>query len=333
MSSINNLLISILVAASCLTLTKPLAAELTEAYKRPSSIPFPADNPYSAEKAALGKMLFFDPRLSKSRNITCATCHNPSFGWEDATKTAVGAQNTHLTRHSPTILNVAWGERFFWDGRAQTLEEQAMGPIESNVEMNLPIEEAVKRLKKVDSYQQWFTKVFGSQGITGENITKAIATFERTVVSGQSPFDLWVEGDQSAISAQAKRGFTLFNGKARCSLCHSGWNFTDNRFHDVGIDTKDEGLKGITGNIKDTSAFKTPSLRNISQRAPYMHNGSLATLSQVIDHYITGGLSRQSLSPLMQPIPLTSQEAEELKAFLLTLTSKDASVNLPILPL
>ena len=265
--------------------------------------------------------------------MTCATCHNPSFGWEDATSTSVGAQNSNLDRHSPTILNVAWGKSFFWDGRAKSLEEQARGPIESNVEMNLPIDEAVDRLKRVDSYQKWFSRVFGDQGITGENITKAIATFERTIVSGQAPFDLWVEGDESAISAQAKNGFELFNGKARCSVCHTGWNFTDNKFHDIGTKTEDKGLGSRTQNSKDNFAFKTPSLRNISQRAPYMHNGSMKNLTEVINHYVMGGQPRTSLSPLMKAVPLSQQEIEDLAAFLQTLTGKDASVSLPILPL
>ena len=333
MSSRSVLLTSIIIVLSCISISSSWATGVIDAYKRPSSIPFPQDNPYSAEKAALGKMLFFEPRLSKNKNMTCATCHNPSFGWEDATSTSVGAQNTHLDRHTPTILNVAWGESFFWDGRAKTLEAQAQGPIESDVEMNLPIGEAVKRLKDVKSYREWFAKVFGREGITSENITKAIATFERTVVSGQAPFDLWVEGDSSAISAEAKRGFELFNGKARCSVCHSGWNFTDNKFHDIGLNTNDEGLRKLTNKSKDAFAFKTPSLRNISQRAPYMHNGTLTTLPDVINHYIAGGIPRNSLSPLMAPAPLTAQEVSELTAFLLTLTGKDASVSLPTLPL
>ena len=333
MSIRSYLLTGIIITLSCLTNNNSWATSVTDAYKRPNSIPFPTDNPYSAEKAALGKMLFFDPRLSKNRNMTCATCHNPSFGWEDATSTSVGAKNTHLSRHTPTILNVAWGQSFFWDGRAKTLEEQAKGPIESDVEMNLPIAEAVNRLKKVKSYQAWFSKIFGSQGITGENITKAIATFERTVVSGQAPFDLWIEGDSSAISPQAIRGFELFNGKARCSTCHLGWNFTDNQFHDIGLNTPDQGLMKLTNKNKDAFAFKTPSLRNISQRAPYMHNGSLRTLTEVINHYLSGGIRRTSLSPLMTPLPLTPQEVEDLTAFLHTLTGKDASVSLPILPL
>ncbi len=309
-----------------------LANSLRHEYKRPNSIPFPTTNPYSAEKAALGKMLFFEPRLSKNRNMTCATCHNPSFGWEDATPTSIGAQNSNLDRHSPTIINAAWGKSYFWDGRAATLEDQAAGPIESNVEMNLPIEQAVQRLSQVPSYQDWFKRVFGSSGITAENIKKAIATFERTVVSGQAPFDSWVEGDESAISESAKRGFALFNGKAECSSCHTGWNFTDHKFHDIGLATEDKGLGARTGITSQNFAFKTPSLRNISQRAPYMHNGQMNNLRSVIAHYITGGQSRPTRSELMNPIPLTGQDVIDLEAFLMSLTGQDASVSLPILP-
>lgn len=309
-----------------------LANTLKSSYQRPSEIPFPQSNPYSVEKATLGKMLFFDPRLSKNRNMTCATCHNPSFGWEDATPTSIGAQNTHLDRHSPTIINMAWSDSFFWDGRAKTLEEQAQGPIESKVEMNIPIERVVERLSKVEKYQEWFNSAFGVSGITSENIRKAIATFEHTVVSGQSSFDEWVSGDESAISISAKRGFELFNGKAKCSACHTGWNFTDNRFHDIGMSGEDIGLGALTNQEKDKFSFKTPSLRNISQRAPYMHDGRFEDLTAVIIHYITGGINRNSKSPLMEPVPLSAQDIQDLEVFLLTLTGKDASVSLPILP-
>jgi len=309
-----------------------LANPLKANYSRPSDIPFPSDNPYSVEKAALGKMLFFDPRLSKNKNMTCATCHNPSFGWEDATSTSIGAQNTHLDRHTPTIINVAWGDSFFWDGRAKTLEEQSLGPIQSNVEMNLSLPELIDRLSEVKSYQQWFTQVFGPSGITAQNIGKAIATFERTIVSGQAPFDLWIEGDEDAISSSAKRGFDLFNNKAKCSTCHTGWNFTDLQFHDVGLSGSDKGLGAITMKVENEFSFKTPSLRNISQRAPYMHDGRFKDLQGVIAHYIVGGVKRESLSPLMVPVLLNAQEMSDLADFLQTLTGEDASVNLPILP-
>ncbi|RLV60594.1 tryptophan tryptophylquinone biosynthesis enzyme MauG [Parashewanella curva] len=307
-------------------------AKPSDAFKRPDHIPFPASNPYSAPKAALGKMLFFDPRLSRNRNLTCASCHNPSFGWEDATARAVGSQNTQLGRHSPSIINAAWGASFFWDGRAKDLEAQARGPIEAAVEMNITLPEVVARLKKVQGYRTLFGEVFGSSGINEQNILKAIATFERTIVSGEAPFDRWVEGDNNAINSEAKRGFELFIGKARCASCHSGWNFTDNEFHDIGVDAIDEGRFVITKNPIHKFAFKTPSLRNISQRAPYMHDGSMNDLNVVIRHYMKQTPSRPSLSPLMQPVQLSEQEIDQLVAFLKTLTGEDKVITLPLLP-
>jgi cytochrome c peroxidase len=253
-----------------------ITKEMKAQYQRPDTIPFPADNPYQAEKAALGKMLFFDPRLSINQNISCATCHNPSFGWEQALPLAVGAQNTALGRQNPTILNLAWGDKFFWDARAATLEEQALGPIQSDVEMNMPLDVLIERVSGIEGYRPYFNSIF-SEWITAETIAKAIATFERTVVSGPSPFDRWIEGDESALSDSAKRGFELFNGKAKCSACHSGWNFTDNKFHDIGLPTLDEGRFVIDPSSElNRHAFKTPGLRNITHRAPYMHNGSFA---------------------------------------------------------
>jgi len=323
--------IALIFALLCIS-TNTVATQFQSLYKRPTSIPFPANNPYSTEKATLGKMLFFDPRLSKNKNMNCATCHNPSFGWEDATATSVGSQNTHLTRHSPTIINLAWGKTFFWDGRAKTLEEQAQGPIESDVEMNIPLEEVVSRLKNVDKYQELFTRVFGRSGITGTNIRKSIATFERTIVSGVAPFDRWIDGDKKAISDSAKRGFELFNNKADCAVCHSGWNFTDNEFHDIVLFGNDKGLGALNNNPSDNFAFKTPSLRNISQRAPYMHDGRFDRLSTVIAHYNGPLVNSATRSKKLKNINLSQQEIIDLTEFLLTLTGSDTAVTLPILP-
>lgn len=310
----------------------PLTEQLKQQYKRPASIPFPADNPYSAEKAQLGKMLFFDQRLSRHFNMNCATCHNPSLGWEDGVAGAFGGQGKNLSRHSPTTLNMAWSDSFFWDGRAATLEEQIRGPVESPNEMNLPLNTAVERLQNVEGYRNRFERVFPGKGIQIDSILKAIATYERTLVSGTAPFDRWVEGDETALPDAAKRGFALFNGKAACSQCHTGWNLTDNAFHDIGLSTTDNGRMAITGNSSDQHAFKTPGLRNIRQRAPYMHNGSLVTLEQVIVHYIGGGIPRESRSSQMQPVPLNSHEVSDLVAFLESLTGDDQPVSLPILP-
>ena len=309
---------------------KKLRAE----YKRPAQIPFPSSNPYTPEKAALGKALFFEPRLSGAENMACATCHNPSFGWEGASVTAVGAQNTRLGRQAPTVLNVAWVHPFFWDGRASTAEEQAKGPIEAAVEMNLKLPDAVKRLQAIPGYKSWFEKVFPGDGVTPETIVQAIATFERTVVASYAPFDAWVDGNEKAISASAKRGFELFVKDAKCAECHGGWNFTDNKFHDIGTTTTDIGR----GKIDQSDplamyAFKTPTLRDTSQRAPYMHNGEFPTLESVMEHYKTGGVDRPSRSPEMESLPdLSQQDIEDLIAFMKSLTGAKQEVALPILP-
>lgn len=303
------------------------------AYKRPAEIPFPANNLYSPEKAALGKALFFDPRLSGAENMTCASCHNPSFGWEIPVKTAVGALNVRLSRQAPSVENMAWVPHYFWDGRAPTLEAQARGPIEAQEEMNLPLDEAVARLNEVSGYRKWFRKVFSNEGVTGEGILKALATYQRTIMSGTAPFDEWVEGREDAISESAKRGFQIFNGKARCADCHSGWRFTDDLFHDIGVATDDVGRGAIDpGDTSAKFAFKTPGLRDISLRAPYMHNGEVETLEDVIIHYIGGGIERPSRSPLLGAIDLEQSEVDDLVAFLESLTASQAAVELPILP-
>ena len=302
-------------------------------YKRPETIPFPATNPYTPEKAALGKMLYFDPRLSGGSNMNCASCHNPSFGWEVPLPGAIGSQNEPLGRHAPTVQNLAWGQgSYFWDGRADSLEEQAKGPIEADVEMNMPLPELVDRLNKIDGYRRWFATVFPDEGITPDTIVAAIATYERLVVTSYTPFDAWVDGDEGAISDAAKRGFRLFNEEARCASCHIGWNFSDYQFHDIGLATDDPGRAGITNKPVDQHAFKTPGLRDLTQRAPFMHNGSLATLEEVISHYISGGEERQSLSPLMQPLNLSAGDVDDLIAFMETLTGDDVIVPMPILP-
>ena len=328
---------AVLVASVLLSSGQVSAADtsidsLKAQYQRPESIPFPADNLYSAEKAQLGKMLFFDQRLSKNFNMTCATCHNPSLGWEDGVPGAFGGQGKFLDRHSPTILNMAWGDSFFWDGRSATLEEQIKGPVESPNEMNISMEEVVQRLGNVQAYRDMFQRVFPGSGISSDGVMKAIATYERTLVSGTAPFDRWVTGDDLAISESAKRGFEFFNNGAGCSNCHSGWNFSDNKFYDIGLASAEKKKKKITGNIKDQQAFKTPGLRNIQQRAPYMHDGSMTTLDQVIVHYIAGGTPRPSRSDKIKVRPMTAQQMQDLRRFLESLTGDDQPVSLPILP-
>lgn len=302
------------------------------AWSRPATIPFPADNPYTPEKSALGKMLFFDTRLSRDRNLSCASCHNPSFGWEVPFATAIGAGGRPLPRHAPTTVNLAWSRHLFWDGRAPTLEAQARGPLEAAAEMDLPMAAVVARLKEVKGYLDAFARAYPRQGLTEDTVLQAIATYERTIVTGDTPFDRWLRGDDKAMSPAAQRGFVLFTGKANCAACHSGWNFSDDKFHDIGLATTDHGRKSVTGSGPDQHAFKTPGLREIAARAPFMHHGQVATLEGVVAHYVGGGQPRPSLSPLMKPLALTAEDISDLVAFMRSLSSPQATLAMPHLP-
>ncbi|MGI9414347.1 MAG: cytochrome-c peroxidase [Hyphomicrobiales bacterium] len=333
-----NILSLATLVAGLAVVSSPVASEqpgdsLRERFRRPTEIPFPQTAPYSLHIATLGKMLFYDPRLSGAQNMNCASCHNPSFGYETPVPTAIGAANVPLGRHAPTLLNHAWTPRFFWDGRAASLEEQAAGPITASVEMNGKFPEIIARLKDIDEYRKWFERLFPDKGISRETILKAIATYERTVVSGVAPFDRWVEGDEDAMTDEAKRGFELFVGKAGCSECHSGWNFTDSDFHDIGLATEDIGRAQYEPqNALARHAFKTPGLRNLTYRAPFMHNGSLSDLEAVIAHYESGGIERPSLAPSMPSFELTDGERADLLAFMRSLTAEKADTPIPVLP-
>ncbi len=307
--------------------------KLKSAYQRPTVIPFPSDNHYTKDREALGRTLFFDPRLSGSNFISCATCHNPAFSWGDGLPKGIGHGMKTLGRRTPTILNLAWTELLFWDGRAEGLEGQALGPIQSPAEMNLSLEELVAKIGKIDGYRVFFQMAYPGEGITAKTVAKAIATFERTVVSGVAPFDEWIAGNESAISPSARNGFVLFNGKAKCAACHQGWNLTDGGFHDIGLPSPDPGRGKLLPDLVGMQhAFKTPTLRNVDRRAPYMHDGSLATLREVIDFYATGGTARPSRSKDIKPLRLTESEKGDLVAFLKTLTAIDAPVAIPALP-
>lgn len=302
-------------------------------YRRPSTIPFPKENPYTPEKAALGKKLYFDTRLSVTSAQSCASCHSPGFGWGDGLAVGVGHGMAKLDRHSPTIVNAAWGAIFMWDGRLATLEEQALGPIEAAGEMNMPIDRLLERLGAIPEYKPLFDAAFPKEGLKAETLANSIATYERTVVSERAPFDEWIDGNERAISEEAKRGFALFNGKAQCSACHEGWNFTNDGFQDIGLPSEDVGRgKLLPGVIKMQHAFKTPGLREIARRSPYMHDGSLETLEQVIEHYDHGGVERLSRSDLMKPLGLTAQDKSDLVVFLHSLTSDLSPTAVPTLP-
>lgn len=303
-------------------------------FKRPAAVNHPKDNQPTPERVELGKALFFDPRLSRANTVSCASCHNPSFSWGDGLAKAVGHGHQELGRRTPTILNCGFGEVFFWDGRASSLEEQALGPIEAPGEMNLPLGEMVDKLKNISGYAPMFEKAYPSEGISARTVAKAIATYERTIVSGPALFDHWIEGDENAISDSAKRGFDLFNTKANCVKCHSGWNFTDDSFHDIGVPGDDLGRGKLLPQLEIMKhAFKTPTLRNVDGRRPFLHDGSEATLEDVVRFYNQGGKAhRPSLSREIKPLALTQQEMDDLCAFMRTLTSEEKPVELPVLP-
>jgi cytochrome c peroxidase len=307
--------------------------ELKRLYQRPTSIPYPADNAYTLDRERLGRMLFFDPRLSGSNFISCATCHSPAFSWTDPLPRAIGHGMKSLARRTPTILNLAWAMLLFWDGRSDSLEAQALGPIASPDEMNQDLGELVAKLSAIEGYRVLFALAYPGEGLTAQTIAKALAVFERGVVSGVAPFDEWIAGRNDAIQEAAKRGFLIFNTKGRCAKCHAGWAFTDFGFHDIGMDSPDPGRgKQLPGIVGMQHAFKTPTLRNVAQRAPYMHDGSLPTLSAAIEFYDKGGTPRPSRSPEMDRLGLTEGEKSDLIEFLKTLTSAGPVVSVPDLP-
>jgi len=333
-AGLGGLLGAIALAAFGAQAVEPPLRERAQAFVRPQGIPHPADNAGSGARIELGRTLFFDPRLSASGTVSCGTCHNPAFDWGDGLALGVGHGMKQLERRTPTILNLAWGEAFFWDGRATSLEEQALGPIQAQGEMNMPLEKLVEKLGSIAEYAPLFEAAYPGESISARTVAKALAAFERTVVSGEAPFDRWVEGDEHALDAAALRGFDLFTGKAQCATCHQGWRFTDDSFYDIGIEGNDLGRGALLPDVEVTRhAFKTPTLRNVDRRAPYMHNGSEPDLEAVIALYDRGGrVKRPSLSPEIKPLGLSDDEKHDLLAFLRTLTSSTPPAALPMMP-
>ena len=311
----------------------PLPEDVNK-YLRPMEIPQPKNNLMTPERVKLGKVLFFDPRLSGSNFISCATCHNPALGWSDAQPTAVGHGMKILERSTPTILNTAYQRFQFWDGRDRTLEKQALGPIEAAGEMFQPLETFIEELSSIPGYVAMFDDAYPGEGVTKKTIGKAIASFERSVVSTESPFDRWLKGVKGAMSESAVRGFDLFKGKANCTACHDGFNFSDNGFHNIGLpDNKDEGRYLIKPIKVLKGAFKTPTLRDVALTAPYMHNGQYDTLMEVIDHYNKGGEKNLgNLDPNMKKLGLNKKEMKDLVEFLHALTGDPQEVTVPTLP-
>jgi len=287
-------------------------------------VPVPNYNPITPEKIALGKQLFFDRRLSQDGSISCASCHDPQKGFSDGVTLSRGMGGLSGQRNTPTLINVAFQPYQFWDGRATSLEDQSLGPLHNPQEMGQSSEPAVTRLIKIPYYREQFQEVFKSS-ITNETIAQALASYERTLLSGNSPYDSFMGGNREALSRPALDGLQLFNGKAHCSLCHQGFNFSDGLFHNLGVgwdgkDFQDPGRFRVTGIFRDRGAFKTPTLRQVSDTAPYMHDGSLANLEAVVDFYVRGGNPNPHLDILIQPLHLTSEEKKALLAFLKALS-------------
>ncbi|WP_296456708.1 cytochrome-c peroxidase [Rubinisphaera sp.] len=277
------------------------------------------ENPSTPGKIELGKMLFFDKRLSTDNTISCASCHDPAKGYSNGEQFATGVDNQKGGRNSPTVINSAFHNFQFWDGRAATLEEQALGPIQNPIEMNMKMDLALERINGIPEYRKRFEEEFGEPA-SDETLAKALAAFERTLLSGDAPYDRFEAGDKTALSEAAQRGKDLFFGKANCSACHSGGNFTDNSFHNIGIgmdqEKPDEGRFAISKLGGDTGAFKTPTLREIARTAPYMHDGSLKTLKEVVEHYNKGGIANEYLDEEIFEMNLTEQEMNDLVTFL-----------------
>ncbi len=301
-------------------------------------VPVPEDNPMNPAKIELGRRLFFEKRLSGDGTVSCATCHNPRRGFSNARQYGIGIGGRIGLRNPPTILNAAYNDHQFWDGRAKSLEEQARGPMLHPAEMGGDEAKIIQTLRALPAYRVSFRKAFGSEKITLDRVTKAIATFERTLLSGNSPFDRWFFGEEkNAISAAAARGFGIFRGKGNCVKCHLVDSFsaplTDHKFHNVGVGADGKpphiGRGKISKLPRDRGKFKTPTLRDISKTMPYMHDGSLNTLEEVIDYYDRGGLANSNLDPDMKPLKLTQLEKSDMLAFLMSLDGDLPPIRAP----
>ena len=296
------------------------------------TMPVPKENPITDEKAALGKRLFFDPILSSDRSVSCATCHDPERAFADPRPLAVGVFGRVGKRHSPSLVNRGFGRSQFWDGRSRNLEEQVLQPIADPNEMDLSIDEAVARLTADDTYLAEFTAVFNRPIVT-DDVARALATFLRTIRSGASAYDRFVAGETDALTAEQQRGLQIFRTRARCTICHSEPLFTDELFHNTGIAWRpptgdepgaflDDGRYEVSKLERDRGRFKTPTLRDVARTAPYMHDGSLATLEDVVEFYNNGGRPNRNLFPIITPLGLTAEEQQALQRFLESLSGK-----------
>jgi cytochrome c peroxidase len=281
---------------------------------------WPRNNPYSAAKVELGRLLYFDRRLSADESVSCASCHAPEHAFTDGAPVSTGIRLQKGGRSAPTVINRAYSLAQFWDGRAASLEDQAKGPMANPIEMGNTHEAIVSRLKTVPGYRPLFARAFGSEDIDIDRIAMAIASFERTVLSGNAPYDKYGSGDKKAMSVAQVRGMKVFFDVAKCDKCHEGANFTLNAYANLGVGSDkaeaDVGRFAVTHDARDWGAFKTPTLRDISRTAPYMHDGSLQTLEDVVEFYDKGGKPNQNLDANIKPLHLSVAQKSDLVAFL-----------------
>lgn len=306
---------------------RPIPAHLPD-------VPVPADNPITKAKVELGRMLFYDARLSRDGSVACASCHRPDVGFSDAGRTvSAGVGGALGSRNSPAIINVAYQRHFFWDGRAASLEDQAMAAFLSPAEMSADTIAVAQLLRTI--YPQYWRSAFGDTVVTMRRAMQAIATFERTLISAKSPYDRFITGDSTALTTSQRRGMMLFfSDRTMCGHCHSGPNFTDDQFHNVGLFNHylDRGRWMVTRNLRDEAKFKTPSLRNVELTAPYMatgdsDDGPMQTLEDVVEHYSEGVRPFPTKDPRVKRLRLTEQEKADLVSFMKALTDPTVATN------
>ncbi len=320
--------------------------------------PLPALQPPPAERVELGRMLFFDRRLSGDGTLSCAVCHNPGQAYGDGRALSTAYPTNKHWRHSQNLLNLGYLKSFFWDGRSTSLEQQAQEPIHTAFEMNLNLDFLVEKLREIPEYRERFRRAFGAD-VSPATIGQALADFQRTLVVADTPFDRYLAGDRSALDPAARRGLELFFGKTGCSRCHQGALLSDQQFHNLGVvdppelrddpqrratrhffqrqlglerSDRDPGRYAVSRNLADLGAFRTSPLRQVAETAPYLHNGSLKTLDEVLDFYVRGGGPGENKSPLLKPLTLTVGERNDLLAFLRSLTGTVPVVQPPALP-
>jgi cytochrome c peroxidase len=303
--------------------SEPYTLDVPDHFPQPQ---VPEDNQLTKARVELGRQLFFEKALSRDSTVSCASCHTPSKSFTDGEEQAVGIEGRLHKRNTMALVNVAYAPRFNWDGQVNTLEKQAIIPITAHNEMDMDFETLAERLNADSDYRNKFQKAYPDTAIDTYSITRALASFQRTLISGNSPYDQFLQGDSSALSASARRGMTIFfSERAECFHCHTGTFFTDHSLHNNGLyeEYQDKGAFEGTGNNRDRGRFKVPTLRNVELTAPYMHDGSMNSLDEVIRHYESGGKDHPNRSPLIRPFTLTDKERRDLVNFLKSLTDRN----------